>query len=1240
MGFEEAFQAADIAVRSIRVEGLRDIDRVVLEGSWNRKTYQKIASEAGYTEGYLSRDIGPALWSLLSGALGMQVKKTNFRTAIERWAKQHPEASKVTTAVLDASLEANPAPLTVDKDTPSINVDAFRGRQDEIQDLGDWILQHQGRLLCLFGMPGIGKTWLAIKLAEELENTFQRIIYRDLSDRPTPLDLILDLLASLQVAPPEPTSLMSSLETLAQALVQMKCLIILDGNESFCRHSAFAGTYEPPFEDYAQVLETFATYDHQSCVFWVGRELPRSSAHVAGSSSRLYQVTGLDHTELPKLTFWPADVSATEADWEHLHTHYGGVLSLMQGIVPRLASFGNHLEACLSALRQDQQLTQDYLQEWLSPLSETEWSILTWLMLSRRPLSLTQLSSRLGISMPLAAIESLCERGVCRSLVNGGPHWDLALPDLLSRYLSDRFITTFQSANAMQRLDLLERYLLTEADAPETVRQWQKKTILPAIADILAEDLSQLSDKKAFLQQALQLSRQQHSIAIPNRYSAGNLINLAHYWQVALVDLDCQRLTLQGADLQSDWFQGVSFAGSDLSQTLLAKPLGESPVIAISPAQEQVAVGDQDGRLLLWNLNDGRLQRAIFDVPDAIEVITFSDDGHILAEGREDGQVRLWDLRSEYGPELFATTSAAGRSLDGTGNNTENDAAIAADTSFDRAFSLANSPQAIANAPLKALAFSPNMEFLAGGDQSGYLHIWRVASGEHIYRLAAHSAAITAVTFSPCSRWVATCGQDCTAVEWDLAAGEAKTRFQGRMTNWLGAVAYLPMEESDLKPVVLGRDDGQIVIWAMQSDRPLRVMAEPGDMAMAVALSPNGRYLAVSDVSNTLSVWNIATRQKLYDSSASKAPIASLVFSANNRELLTGCDYAVQLWQVNSGHCLRSWRSDRHPAIDLTLVSYPLQLLSSHDDRTLRCWRPADDFQDRWLPHERLQLPSESPISAVATQTVGCYWVVGTEAGLAHVWHREHQRWLAIAIHLPSSITELAMSPDETYLAIGDTTGTVALWNLAEGRFCWQKQAAHEDKIAALTFSPDSQRIFSGSRDRTIQGWDQEGNCTLTITEHRRRVHTLCVSADSQTLYTGSYDGTVRCWDLATLQSLCEWQQGAKLIHCVTRDAGNRPVVIVSDTQSLEVWDLEANACRFKLPPQDETIWHVSVSPDGRWLVTAEQDGEISVWSLASGELQGQLRVDRPYEGMQIGGCTGLTDSERLMLHSLGATDY
>lgn len=1202
MGFEEAFQAADLAVRAVREDGLRDIERVVLEGSWNRQTYQKIAADAGYTEGYLSRDVGPALWTVLSDALGMQVKKTNFRTAIERWSKEHDDFSnhspsssqngKVITALADIA----------ETDAPPIDVSDFRGQTALLNEITDWMVNSRGRLLCLSGIPGVGKTWFSIKCTEQTRDHFQHFIYRDLSDRPLPAELVHSLLQRLPVEIPADLTWRESVELLIKALTQSRCLIVLDGSEVLYRPKQLAGTYEPEFEDYRHLLEALTSRDHQSCVLWVGRELPRTTAPMAGSSCRFCTLSGLDQAALSTLAFWPEDMKATAAEWQRLKKHYGGLPALISTeVAPRLSSFGNDLAACLTALQQDSRFISPYVEAWLAPLSKAEWQILTWMMICRRPLSLAQLSEYLGMAMPLNAIESLCDRGICRSIVNGEPRWELALPKLLHPYLCDRFLATFRKANAAQQLELLHRYPLLQAGAPEVVRQWQRQNLLVGAAALLEEQLTSLLDKQHFLQHAIQTSRELTETQEFTGYSAGNLINLAQIWQISLVDLDLRGLQLREADLQSDLFQGVSFAGANLSQTLLAKPLGPSPVVAVNPSQSQVAVGDQDGRLLLWDIADGRLQRALLTVSEPIRVIAFSYDGQSLAEGRLDGAVRLWDLQAEYGPELFATTEAEA---------------------------------------LTTLAFSPDRQLLVGGDEGGYLYVWRLASGEKIHQISAHQAAITAITFSPDSARIVTCGQDCAAAEWKLQTGERIHHFQGRLTSSLGAVAYLPnVARATAQSIVIGRDEGQLIIWDIESARPLRIMKEPCDLFMALALSPNGRYLAASDVSNAVSVWEVDSRSRLFQISESTAPVESLVFSPDSRELMTGCDYTVQRWQVRSGQCLRIWRSDRHPAIKLALASQPLQLLSGHDDQTLRSWQFSSHRQ-RWLPHDRLPVPDNSLISVIATDVSGKYWAIGTEAGNVHIWQRESSAWLTWPGRLSSSITVLSFSTSGHLLAVGDASGTVGLWDLAKRLSCWQKDQTHADRITALAFASDDQQLFSGSRDRAIQGWDIQGNAIATLAGHRRRIHALCLSADGGILYSASYDGIIHAWNLQNQTCSDSWQREDRYIHGIALDEQQQPVAIVSDTETIEIWDIAANSCRFSFTPHEETIWHVSTSPDGRALICAGQNGEISIWSLISGEQQGQLRVDRPYEGMQIGDSLGLTDSERQMLYSLGATDY
>ncbi|GGA41752.1 hypothetical protein CYANOKiyG1_60260 [Okeania sp. KiyG1] len=68
---------------------LSDVEKTVLQGSWDDKSYQKIAEECDYATNTLSKDYGKKLWRKLSKALGEEVCKKNFREALKRkWQKQ------------------------------------------------------------------------------------------------------------------------------------------------------------------------------------------------------------------------------------------------------------------------------------------------------------------------------------------------------------------------------------------------------------------------------------------------------------------------------------------------------------------------------------------------------------------------------------------------------------------------------------------------------------------------------------------------------------------------------------------------------------------------------------------------------------------------------------------------------------------------------------------------------------------------------------------------------------------------------------------------------------------------------------------------------------------------------------------------------------------------------------------------------------------------------------------------
>jgi WD40 repeat protein len=66
----------------------------------------------------------------------------------------------------------------------------------------------------------------------------------------------------------------------------------------------------------------------------------------------------------------------------------------------------------------------------------------------------------------------------------------------------------------------------------------------------------------------------------------------------------------------------------------------------------------------------------------------------------------------------------------------------------------------------------------------------------------------------------------------------------------------------------------------------------------------------------------------------------------------------------------------------------------------------------------------------------------------------------------------------------------------------------------------------------------------------------------------------------------------------------------------------------------------VTFSPEGNTLASSSQDGTIKIWDILTGECLKTLRIERPYEGMNITGATSLTVAQKTTLKALGAVEF
>ena len=81
------------------------------------------------------------------------------------------------------------------------------------------------------------------------------------------------------------------------------------------------------------------------------------------------------------------------------------------------------------------------------------------------------------------------------------------------------------------------------------------------------------------------------------------------------------------------------------------------------------------------------------------------------------------------------------------------------------------------------------------------------------------------------------------------------------------------------------------------------------------------------------------------------------------------------------------------------------------------------------------------------------------------------------------------------------------------------------ESVYCIAFSPDGNRIVSGSDDRSVRVWNAKtGEQLRKLRGHTNRVTSVAFSADGKRVVSGSDDKSARVWDAKTGKQLRELQ--------------------------------------------------------------------------------------------------------------------
>jgi multidrug efflux pump subunit AcrA (membrane-fusion protein) len=293
------------------------------------------------------------------------------------------------------------------------------------------------------------------------------------------------------------------------------------------------------------------------------------------------------------------------------------------------------------------------------------------------------------------------------------------------------------------------------------------------------------------------------------------------------------------------------------------------------------------------------------------------------------------------------------------------------------------------------------------------------------------------------------------------------------------------------------------------------------------------------------------------------------------------------------------------------------QIVASSGDDTVRVW-------ERTSRQERRQLPHPASVRAVACTPPAAaadLCLTGGGDGVARLWDltRDDDRPLRESKRLhTTAITSVAFSPDGNAFATGGQDGLICLWETPTGALKYslppekhelgELPPGHSGAVKSLQFLGTT-RLMAGD-DFRLRVWALEAtSARLERTERR---------SGSVPLLGASPDGQRLLLDTSNELQLLDLTRGT--IEAVLRDPGGplttlalfspdgRLVLTASHGGAgLQLWRLPTAATRgYKIrrlnPPEQTVITRAAFAPDGSFVVSGDNKGQVCLWPMPTKE--------------------------------------
>ncbi|OQS02355.1 U3 small nucleolar RNA-associated protein [Thraustotheca clavata] len=459
-----------------------------------------------------------------------------------------------------------------------------------------------------------------------------------------------------------------------------------------------------------------------------------------------------------------------------------------------------------------------------------------------------------------------------------------------------------------------------------------------------------------------------------------------------------------------------------------------------------VASSSDDSTVRVWDLYAQKEVACIKDHMNPATTIAFANDGYTMLTSGRDKVINFWDLRKQ---KLLKTI--------------------------------------LAHEPLTGIVIVPDvddvMHFVSAGDK-GQLKLWKNTE---------NSAVVVATQEK----------EDASIHYTDLIYNAARNELMGitsehnfllfdeklqRTRQIIGfnddilSLKFVPTPNGGLSDNIVAATNSEQIRVMSRSTLSCELLSGHSDIVMALAVSPDGRWLISASKDGTARVWDLTTFQCVAVGAGHAESLGSVAiaqkmhnYTTNNAFFVTGSsDKTMKLWNLNF----------LNKELDECRTLTAMSAAKAHD----------------------------KDVNALAVAPNDRFIASGSQDKLIKIWNASNLSLIGTCRGHKRGIWSLEFSPVDQCLASASSDKTIKLWSLKDYS-CLKTFEGHTASVLNVQFVCAGMQLLSAGADGLVKLWTIKTNeCENTLDHHMDKIWALAVAKDSSEMITGGADSTIHIW--------------------------------------------------------------------------------------------------------------------------------